>query len=107
MVEEYSGCRRVFKRTAVAMQPRGKDHAAGARRDLRNGVRHIIIQTLVDAFLALGHVGLGQIDIDLIQHQMILDPFEALACRLHFGEIIVFSLSAPTMPAIIAERSTA
>ena len=90
-VEEYPGCRRVFKRTAVAMQPRCKDHASRTGCNPRDGIGHVIVQTLINRFLTLGHVGLGQIDIDLIQHQMILDPFKALACRLHFGKIIVFA----------------
>ena len=89
-VEEHARRLGILKGAAVAVEPRGKDHAPRSRRDGLNGVGHVIIQALVHRLLALGHIGLLQINADLVQHQVLLDPLEALARGLHLGKIVVF-----------------
>ena len=94
-IEEHARCGGVFKRAAVAVQPRRKDHAAGAGGHLRHGVRHVVVEALVDRLAALGHVGLRKIHVHLVEHEVILHPFKAFARRFHLGKIVVFSRLSP------------
>ena len=94
-IEEQARRGGVFKRAAVAVQPRREDHAAGARSHLRHGVGHIVVEALVDRLAALGHVGLRKIHVHLVEHEVILHPFKAFARRFHLGKIVVFSRLRP------------
>ena len=94
-VEKHPRRGGVFKRAAVAVQPRREEHAAGAGGHLRHGVGHIVVEALVDRLAALSHVGLREIDVHLVEHEVILHPFKAFARRLHLGKIVVFSRLGP------------
>ena len=74
------------------MQPRGEYHAARAGGYGRNGVAHVVVEAFVNALLALGDVYFLEIDADLVEHEVLLYPLEALARRLHLGKVIVSAL---------------
>ena len=88
-VEEHPGGAGVLEGAAVAVEPGGEDHAAGAGGHVPHGLRHIVVEAAVHRLLALGHVPLLQVDADLVQGQVVLHPLQALAGGLHLGEVVV------------------
>ena len=87
-IEEHSARVRIFERAAVAVQPRGEDNSAAACGDFVYDMGHIVVEARVYGLLRGGDVGLFQEDVDLIEHEVILDPLEAFARSLELGEVV-------------------
>ena len=78
----------ILKRTAIAVQPRRKDHAARSGRDFAHHFGHIFVQAGKDALHALRHMFLFEIDTDLVEGKVVLDPLQAFPGGLHLGKVV-------------------
>ena len=89
-VEEHGPRIRVFERAAVAVEPRGEHHAVGAGGDSLDDVLQIGVKRRVLRFhlFAFGHVVLLHVDAHLVQREVILDPFHALAGGFQLGKVV-------------------
>ena len=87
-IEEHSGGVRILKRTSVAMKPWGEDHSICSGRHLADRGGHIVVQTFDLAFKIVRDLGFFEVNVELVKHEMVFDPFVALAGRFELGVVV-------------------
>ena len=87
-VKEHSRGIRILKRTAVTVKPRSENNSVCACRNRVDNLCHIVVKAGVRFFCTVCYLLLFNENSYLIKTKMILDPFEAFACRFHLGKIV-------------------
>ena len=87
-VKEHSRGIRILKRTAVTVKPRSENNSVCACRNRVDNLCHIVVKAGVRFFCTVCYLLLFNENPYFIKTKMILDPFEAFACRFHLGKIV-------------------